>query len=65
MFMRLRVQSVVFTPDEAAVFLGVRRSYLYQLLRDGRLRSFRIGRLRRIHKRDATAFLEELMSAAD
>lgn len=55
-----RVRPEVFTPEEAAVYLGVKRSFLYELMADGRLPSFKIGRLRRIRRDDAEMFLDRL-----
>lgn len=46
---------VLLTPEEAAEALGIGRWKLYDLLREGRLRSVRIGSCRRI---SATALAE-------
>jgi excisionase family DNA binding protein len=49
---------VLLTPEQAANALGIGRWKLYDLLRQGRLRSIRIGSCRRI----STAALAELVS---
>lgn len=52
---------VLLTPEQAAEALGIGRWKLYDLLRQGRLRSIRIGRCRRISTtalRDLIAELE-------
>lgn len=42
------VDKLLLTAPEAARALGISRSKLYQLLRDGEIRSVRIGRSRRV-----------------
>ncbi|MEU3272537.1 helix-turn-helix domain-containing protein [Saccharomonospora sp. NPDC006951] len=39
---------VMFTAEEAAEQLGIGRTMMYRLLRDGDIESVRIGRLRRV-----------------
>lgn len=39
---------VLLTVEEAAERLGIGRSFMYELIGDGRVRSLRVGRLRRI-----------------
>lgn len=39
---------ILLTPTEAADALGIGRSKLYELLREGRIRSVRIGSCRRV-----------------
>ena len=49
---------VLLTPEQAAEALGIGRWKLYDLLRQGRLRSIRIGSCRRI----STAALHDLIA---
>jgi len=42
------MDKLLLTPEEAANALGIGRSKIYQLLRDGKVRSLRIGTCRRI-----------------
>jgi excisionase family DNA binding protein len=42
------MEKLLLTPVEAAQVLGIGRSKLYQLLRDGQISSVRIGKCRRI-----------------
>jgi len=38
----------LLTPEEAAQALGVGRSFLYDLVRQGRIETLKLGKLRRI-----------------
>ena len=49
----------VLNPVELAEFLGIGRSFCYELLRDEEIPSFKIGRLRKVLRRDAEKFLQE------
>jgi excisionase family DNA binding protein len=51
---------VLLTPEQAAEALGIGRWKLYDLLRQGRLRSIRIGSCRRISTDALRAFVSEL-----
>jgi excisionase family DNA binding protein len=51
---------ILLTPTEAADALGIGRSKLYELLRQGRIRSIRIGTCRRV----PAAALDEFVVAA-
>ena len=53
-------EPILLTPTEAATALGIGRSKLYELLREGRLRSIRIGTCRRV----PSAALDEFVVAA-
>jgi excisionase family DNA binding protein len=55
------VDKLLLTPEEAANALGIGRSKVYQLMRDGKVRSLRIGTCRRI---PATA-LSELVAGLE
>jgi excisionase family DNA binding protein len=49
----------LLTPEEAARWLGVGRSTLYELLAAGEIPSIRIGRCRRIPSWELRRFIEE------
>jgi excisionase family DNA binding protein len=51
---------LLLTVEEAAEYLGVGRSTMYGLIRDGEVESIRIGRLRRIPSDALPAFLARL-----
>ena len=53
-------EPILLTPTEAARALGIGRSKLYELMREGRIRSVRIGTCRRV----PTAALDEFVVAA-
>jgi excisionase family DNA binding protein len=48
----------VLTPEELAQYLKCGRTYAYSLLARKIIPSFKLGRLRRIRRRDAEQFLE-------
>jgi excisionase family DNA binding protein len=47
-----------FTTDELIRWLGIGRTKTYELLRTGEIPSHKIGRVRRIRRRDVEAWLE-------
>ena len=53
---------MLLTPTEAARALGIGRSKLYELMREGSIRSSRIGTCRRV---PTTALGEFVLAAAD
>jgi excisionase family DNA binding protein len=55
---------LLLTPTEAAQALGIGRSKLYELLRDGVVPSVTIGACRRIIADDLRAVIESLRAAA-
>ena len=54
-------EPILLTPTEAARALGIGRSKLYELLREGRIRSIRIGTCRRV---PTTALAEFVVASA-
>ena len=54
---------LLLTPEEAADVLSIGRSKLYELLRDGVIRSVRIGSCRRIPASVLADYLSELETA--
>jgi len=47
-----------FTTDELVRWLGLGRTKTYEMLRSGEIPSYKIGRVRRIRRRDVEAWLE-------
>lgn len=47
-----------FTTDELIRWLGIGRTKTYELLRTGEIPSYKIGRVRRIRRRDVEAWLK-------
>ena len=45
------------SPDEVRQLLGLSRTYTYQLLWSGDLRSLRIGRLRKVRRSEVERFI--------
>lgn len=46
------------TPDDVAQVLGVHRYTVYKLLRDGRLRGFRVSNRWRVQRKELERFME-------
>jgi len=55
---------LLYTPDQTADLLRVSRSKVYELLASGVLGSVRIGRARRVTRRQLDAFVEALEDIA-
>ena len=55
--------SLLWTPAQTARILGISRSQIYNLLKRGELDSVRIGRSRRIAKRQLDEYVERLIDA--
>lgn len=48
----------VMTPEELADFLRIGRTMSYRLLSEGSIPSYRIGRVRRVHRDDVLDYLQ-------
>jgi excisionase family DNA binding protein len=48
--------------EEAATIIGIGRTAAYELVRTGALRSFKIGKLRRVPREEAERYARELAS---
>ena len=59
------MQRVAYKPGEVATMTGLSRSFVYQLIRRGDLRSIRIGRAVLIPAREIERLLENKNPAAD
>lgn len=59
------VPRLLLTPEQAADALGIGRSRVYELMRDRRLRSVKIGRSRRIPYTNLLDFVQHLEELAD
>ena len=49
----------VLSPDQLAEYLGCGRTTVYELLRERRIPSFTVGRLRRIRRCDVERYVSE------
>ena len=58
------VTPILLTPEQAARALGLGRTTVYALLRDGELRSVRLGRSRRIPYASLVQFVERITALA-
>jgi excisionase family DNA binding protein len=54
----------LLSPEEVAEVLGCGRTYAYQLLRNREIPSFKLGKLRKIRRRDVDRFIEEQAAGA-
>lgn len=56
------IEKLLYSPEEAAMALGISRSTLYVLLSDGQLASVRLGTRRRIEANELRRFVASLDS---
>ncbi|MHC3391350.1 helix-turn-helix domain-containing protein [Streptomyces lavendulocolor] len=54
------VDRLLYKPEEAAEVLAIGRSTVYELMADGVLTYTKLGRCRRIKRRDLEAFVDSL-----
>lgn len=54
------VEPAMLSPEELATYLGCGRTFVYHLLANGSIPSVKLGRLRRVRRVDADAFIERL-----
>lgn len=54
------ITPLLLRPEEAAQYLGIGRTKIYELIRSGALRSVRIGALRRVPASALTEFVSHL-----
>ncbi|GAA1622681.1 hypothetical protein GCM10009733_019150 [Nonomuraea maheshkhaliensis] len=62
--MTANIAPLLLRPEEAADYLGIGRTKIYELIRSGALRSVRIGTLRRIPATSLTEFVTQLEQEA-
>ena len=60
-----KVPHLLLTPKEAAEALRISRTAVYELIRDGRLRSMKIGKLRRVPIAALHAYVERAQDDID
>ena len=53
----------LLSPEQLAEYLGIGRTFAYQILAQKRIPSFTIGKLRRVRKADVDRYVEERLSA--
>lgn len=56
------VRPAVLGVEDAARYIGCRRTHMFQLIREGLVPSFKLGRLRRIRVADLDRFVEERLT---
>lgn len=49
----------ILSPEELAEFLGCSRTFAYKLLAERAIRSFKVGKLRRVRLSDARDYVEQ------
>lgn len=54
------MRPILLTPEQAARALGLGRTTVYALMRDGELRSVRLGRSRRVPYASLVEFVERI-----
>ena len=54
----------LLSPEEMAEMLGCGRTYAYQLLSRREIPSFKLGKLRKVRRRDVERFIEERATAS-
>lgn len=59
------MDKLLLTPEEAATTMSIGRSKVYELMRQGTLRSVRIGGSRRIPLGAINEFIESLATTSD
>ncbi|MGW0807566.1 excisionase family DNA-binding protein [Nonomuraea sp. NPDC002799] len=62
--MTMNIAPLLLRPEEAADYLGIGRTKVYELIRSGALRSVRIGTLRRVPATALTEFVTRLEQEA-
>ena len=55
----------ILSPEQVAEYLGIKRTFAYQLLAEKRIPSFTIGKLRRIRKTDVDHYVKERLTAGE
>jgi len=58
-----RAPPELMSPEQLAEYLGIGRTFAYQLLGQKRIPSFTIGKLRRVRKADVDRYIEHRLSA--
>jgi excisionase family DNA binding protein len=58
-------RGTLLSPEQLAQYLGIGRTFAYQLLAKKLIPSFTIGKLRRVRKVDVDRYVEERLSAKD
>jgi excisionase family DNA binding protein len=53
----------LLSPEQLAEYLGIGRTFAYQILAQKRIPSFTIGKLRRVRKADVDCYIEDRLSA--
>jgi excisionase family DNA binding protein len=57
-------EAILLRVEEAATRLGIARTLMFRLIRDGEVESVRVGRLRRVPVASLTEYVDRLRHAA-
>ncbi len=57
-------EPLLLTVDDAALLLSISRSRVFELCRDGKLRSVKLGKRRLVPRQCLTAYVDELIETA-
>jgi excisionase family DNA binding protein len=57
------VEPALLSPEQLAAYLGCGRTFAFKLIAESRIPSIKLGRLRRVRRQDADAFVERLAEA--
>ena len=55
----------ILSPEQAAAYLGIGRSKMFELLAKRTIPSFTVGRLRRVRRADVDRYVEGRLRSAD
>jgi excisionase family DNA binding protein len=55
----------LFSVEQAGEYLGMKRTYVFGLVRSGELPSFKLGRMRKIRRVDLDEFIERKLAEAE
>ena len=53
----------LLSPEQLAAHLGIGRTFAYQLIREKRIPSLKIGRLRRVRRADVDRYIETCLES--
>ena len=63
--MQRKLDPITYSPAEVAKLIGISRTYAYELVQRGDIKSIRIGRRRLVLERDLNAYLERKRAEAE
>ena len=63
--MQRKLEPITYSPAEVAKLIGISRTYAYELVQRGDIKSIRIGRRRLVLEKDLNAYLERKRAEAE